>query len=425
MKVKHIVMVVTMGSSLLLSGCMPEQQAVSVTKNEKRNQVIDSVTEKYTSEDRLVHFAAESSSLMLQSEGNQLYGPVAPYLMLSLLGEGAAGATQKELFEALYQTPTSRKTLHQFNEALLGKYLGSGDIKMANALWLDEPVKLTTAFKQVAGEHYYGDIKKVPFSDNPEAATATINKWAKTNLGESVYDKSLIEPGFALVLLNASRLELEWLHSFDSKFTKEELFHSKGKDVKAAMMHQSYASYPYAVGTDYLATSLPLKNGNRLQLILPNEGVAARSLIDTKEKMLSLFWIVEDKEMKMAISVPKFDVMSELDLQPNLEKMGFQRAFSKEEAGFSRLTSNVSLYLGRALQKNQLSFEETQVDVAGYTQVMMPVTPEEPKTTPVPPVVVEEPAMEFKLDRPFIYLISDQDGIPLLQGIVDDPSVTK
>ncbi|WP_314064300.1 serpin family protein [uncultured Vagococcus sp.] len=422
MKLTYIGAIVTLGSCLLLSGCMPEQQAVNVTKNEKSNQLIDSGNEKYTSQDRLVQFAAESSSLMLQSKGNQVYSPVAPYLMLSLLAEGAVGATQTELFEGLYQTPTSRKTLHQFNEALLGKYLGSGDIKMANALWLDKPVKLTSPFKELAETYYYGDIKRVPFTDNPEKAAKTISNWAKANVGETTYDTSLIEPGFALVLLNSSHLELEWQHPFDEKLTKEEPFN--GNELKTAMMQQQFASFPYGIGDDYLATSLPLKNGNRLQLILPNEGVDVRSLIDTKEKMLSLFWIVEDKKSKMTLSIPKFNVVSNLDLQPNLDKMGFGRAFSKKEAGFSRLSSNVSLYLGRALQTNQLSFAENQVDGAGYTQVMMPIVPEEATIAPVPPVV-EEPVLEFKLNRPFIYLISDQDGVPILQGIVDNPTLTK
>ncbi|MBP1043244.1 hypothetical protein I6N95_19675 [Vagococcus sp. BWB3-3] len=420
MKLRYIGMIAVLGSSLLLSGCMSEQQAASAPKV-KKSQVVDSAIEKYSSEDRLLHFAAESSSLMLQSEGNQLYGPVAPYLMLSLLGEGAVGTTQKEVFEALYQTPTSRKTLHSFNEELLGKYLGSGDIKMANGLWLDEPVKLTTSFKNIAEEYYYGDINNVSFTEDPESAATVIAKWAAANSAEGIYDKSLIESGFAIVLLNSSSLTLDWLNPFDVKLTKEEMFYADGKELKTAMMHQSYASYPYAAGTDYVAISLPLKNGNRLQLILPNEGVDVRSLIDTKEKMLSLFWIVENKASKMTISIPKFRAQNSLDLQPSLEKMGFERAFSKDAADFSRLSSNVSLYLGRAMQNNRLSVEEDQVNGTAYTQVMMPVTPEEPK---VPPVVVpEEPMMEFKLDRSFVYLISDQDGVPLLQGIVDDPSI--
>ena len=93
--------------------------------------------------------------------------------------------------------------------------------------------------------------------------------------------------------------------------------------------------------------------------------------------------------------------------------MGMASAFTASEADFSGMSGKKNLYIGSAIHKTFLDVGEDGTEAAAATAVIMT------KTSMMPD---NEETIEFKADRPFIYLIRDnQTGVILFIGRYTKP----
>ena len=113
--------------------------------------------------------------------------------------------------------------------------------------------------------------------------------------------------------------------------------------------------------------------------------------------------------MMVNLSMPKFDVVSDLDLRDGLMELGIQDVFDKEIADFSPLTQAVEeIFLSQAKHAARVTVDEKGVEAAAYTVLMM-----EAGGSMMPE------AVDFVLDRPFLFVITSEDGLPLFAGVVN------
>jgi len=111
------------------------------------------------------------------------------------------------------------------------------------------------------------------------------------------------------------------------------------------------------------------------------------------------------------MSVPKFDVVSDLDLRDGLNALGITGVFDATVADFSPMTSKVAeIFLSKADHAARVAIDEEGVTAAAYTVMMM-------AGAAAPP----EEEMDFVLDRPFLFAITGADGLPLFVGVVNRP----
>lgn len=112
-----------------------------------------------------------------------------------------------------------------------------------------------------------------------------------------------------------------------------------------------------------------------------------------------------------ANTVPKFDVVSDLDLRDGLNALGITGVFDATVADFSPMTSKVAeIFLSKADHAARVAIDEEGVTAAAYTVMMM-------AGAAAPP----EEEMDFVLDRPFLFAITGADGLPLFVGVVNRP----
>lgn len=147
---------------------------------------------------------------------------------------------------------------------------------------------------------------------------------------------------------------------------------------------------------------------------LPDEGISPEELI-LDDEAISYMTSIEyenSKYVTVNLSVPKFDVSSSIDLKDGLQKLGITDMFDSSKSDFSPLSENAKgIMISKAEQDTRVIIDEegckaSSLTIMAYDGAGMP-----------------EDYIDFILDRPFIFEIISESGLPLFVGIVNNPAV--
>ncbi|PSN48958.1 hypothetical protein C0J52_11367 [Blattella germanica] len=132
-----------------------------------------------------------------QGNENVISSPVSLSTLLSILLQGAAGNTQKQLVDVLHLD--AEKARSGFSK-LIGNYKSLNDnttLEFANGLFLSDAVQLVENFKKVVQNDFRSQEYSVNFS-NKEKSAEIINKWASDNTHGLI--PTLFTPGRRILL---------------------------------------------------------------------------------------------------------------------------------------------------------------------------------------------------------------------------------
>jgi serpin B len=101
---------------------------------------------------------------------------------------------------------------------------------------------------------------------------------------------------------------------------------------------------------------------------------------------------------RVRLTIPKFKAEQSFELSKVLTDMGMGSAFNEGEADFSGINGKKNLYIGAVIHKTFLEVGEEGTEAAAATAVIMTKTSIAPE---------KDDLIEFKADRPFIYIIRD------------------
>jgi serpin B len=111
------------------------------------------------------------------------------------------------------------------------------------------------------------------------------------------------------------------------------------------------------------------------------------------------------------VSLPRFEVSSEIRLTPVLKALGMERAFDGTRADFTGFTDEDPLYVSEAITKTFVKVDEVGTEAAAATAIIMEAG-----------CACPSHVVELKLDRTFFFAIRDtKTGAVLFTGRVDDP----
>jgi serpin B len=114
------------------------------------------------------------------------------------------------------------------------------------------------------------------------------------------------------------------------------------------------------------------------------------------------------------VTLPRFETEFSLSLADILIKMGMPAAFDPNSADFSGMAdlTDERLFISDVLHKAFIKVDESGTEAAAATVVIM-----ETAMMPMP-----EEAIDFRVDRPFVYVIYDNlTGSILFMGRVLNP----
>ncbi len=120
---------------------------------------------------------------------------------------------------------------------------------------------------------------------------------------------------------------------------------------------------------------------------------------------------------EVIVSLPRFKITQEFELNSTLEGLGMKTAFDPNSADFSGMTGDKSLVISAAIHKAYIDVDENGTEAAAATAVMMEMATAMPSQDAPPPPIY------FTADHPFLFLIRDNSsGAILFMGRVIDPT---
>ncbi|KAL7976058.1 hypothetical protein Chor_009736 [Crotalus horridus] len=346
--------------------------------------------------------------------GNTIFSPLSIALSLSHLSLGAANETQKHLLEVLHMD--SVPCLHQALREVT-QHLHQTALSIAGRLFLKKGFPVKEKFLE-GSQRFYG-AKPVLLSGNSTADLNAINSWVKeaTN-GKIPIMLTELPPNVLMVLLNAVYFQGFWKTKFDPLLTERSLFHL---DKETAV---SVAKFPFKGNTSFVAIVPSLDQQN-----------FAKVLSEVLQHNLQMLF---PEERSTKVKMPKLHLEDHTDLNEVLTRLapcpeeGDELVASAGKAPFdgqgAAPTSAVSpLFppgLGELFSVPDLSrLAEGPLTVSSIKhRAALELSEEGVKAAAATSVLGVRSASVFSLDRPFIFMITeDVTSIPLFMGTIRNP----
>lgn len=364
---------------------------------------------------------------LASAPGNLFFSPYGIAAALSMVRAGAAGKTKDELDRALGATDygalgrelakRSQPTPVQLNHL---KYMEGATpdifgchLTVANALWRQKGYPVKPEFVEKLKSGMGAEVGEADFKGAPADAARAVNAWVSKATREKIREvlaERQIDPLTRVILANAISFKARWEDEFSEYGTEPKPFTLlTGKRVDVPTMH--------ALGRR--STS---RDGNLQALLLPYSGDALAMLVllpdagtlERAEKELDaarverLIGLMKSEMTEVAL--PKFKVESTFLLRTPLQALGLGSMFGSA-ADFSGVSSEPGFAVSEVLHKTFVDVNEKGTEAAAVTMPMMAGS--------APP----KKQVEFKADRPFLFLIRDlPTKTTLFLGRVVDPA---
>ena len=360
-------------------------------------------------------FLTSSTEEFLSGAGtdNLVYSPVNVYMALAMLAETTGGNSRQQILDLLGED--SIESLRSSAHALWGEcYRDDGAVKriLANSLWLNEDVEFVRSTMDTLAQNYYASSFQGKMGS--DELNKALQSWLNEQTGgllEEQASQMEMDPDTILALASTIYFQGKWNYEFLPSFTKEGVFHGASGDTTCDFMHENSMD-PYFWGDNFSAISRNFVWAGSMWFILPDEGVSIDELLhdgQTMEFLLDPWGWENQKYLIVNESIPKFDVSSQLDLRAGLRSLGVTDVFDVVASDFTPMTQDTDeIYLSQAEHAARVTIDERGCTAAAFT-VMMDAGGGAPADDEV----------DFVLDRPFLFVIMADNGLPLFVGVVN------
>lgn len=445
---KIISMGLILGMSFSLCSCTPNNSESTKTDGKSSSNISNKVTAKdkqaieklslnkvtYPQENEnceknddmfkesVNNFATKTASSIFNSESNKNkninYSPISVYLAMSLLTNGAEKQTYNQLSELLDVSNKDKQYISAQNKKLFENLYNDEENKkllIANSLWMNKNVNFSKEYLKNAQDNFYSELFNIDLSN--QESVNLIGKWVSKNTNNLLNPTFKANKDAMLYIINTIYYKSAWRNQFVKSLNKTEDFNiSKEEKVHCDYMTKNKKNYSYVKGNNYIGSQLYLNNG-KMYFILPDENTNVYDLISTGDKFKSLLDDYIDKSKKQRadinFTVPKFTIKSEIVLNDYFKELGCSNIFDSEKCDLtSIIKSDKNTFVSLVKQQNYIDVNEEGIEAAAYTQVECGVTS-------MPPQNLEK--IEFKLNRPFIYVLMSNDNTVLFVGICNNP----
>lgn len=369
-------------------------------------------------EEGLAPFLAASGQVFLGDAAgeNRVYSPLSLYMALAMLAETTGGETRSQVLTLLGHENVD--TLRSQAADLWNANYRSGATMtrtLATSLWLNEDIRYQQETVDALAKHYYAASYRGRMG-SPEY-DRQLHQWLNSNtlglLEEQIGQLHLPEDTAAAIASTVA-FRARWGGEFDRSETTQDTFHAADGDVTCDFMHASYRSTFYW-GERFQAIRLGFEQDGCMWIILPDEGVSPEALLSDTDclPVLTGTGTPESRSMIVHMSIPKFEVTSQMEMSAGLQRLGVTNAFSRDRADFAPLTgSELPVWLDRVQHDARVVIDEEGCEAAAYTLMLM-------AAGAAPPEQLDE--IDFVADRPFLFVITGANELPLFIGVVNHP----
>jgi serpin B len=360
--------------------------------------------------------------LAAETPGNLFLSPQSIAFALSMTYAGAASTTATA-FERTLHVGTPEPQYHRAMNDLERQLASRGEgakaaddqpfrLRLVNQLFAQEGFGLEPPFLDTLAEEYGADVRLLDFAGAPEPSRQAINGWVEQETEDRIrglLPEGTIRTDTLAVLVNAIYFNAAWAEPFDRALTRDREFTLlDGSRISVPTMTSGDLSVRAAQVGDVELVELPYAGGELSMLLLvPPAGELA-----TFEQQLTPARLLEHvaalRDEHLALTMPRFEVRTSLDLKPPLAALGLAIAFG-DDADFSRISSEVDLLVSNVVHQAFVNVNEAGTEAAAATAVIIG-----PTSAPTIRTVA--------IDRPFVFVIRDHaTGALVFMGRVSRP----
>ena len=338
-----------------------------------------------------------------QGDTSTVLSPISVTYVLGMLNAGAAGTTRDEITATL-GFGSDPKAVNEYCKKMIEGAPNvdpAATVRIANSINVNSAMGLSLLKQYVndMNNYYNAQIEALDFTKN--SSLEKINKWCSDNTDgmiPSILDE--LNPNAAMCLLNAIYFNADWTEKFDVNDTRNSSFTlPDGSIVNCELMHRM----AIAQGCESELCSMlriPFGSGGySMYVMLPAEGKTTGDLIRdmSQQELTDHLNAIDMTPQVVDILMPRFEIMSDIDLIKVLKPMGIKSAFTNS-ANFSNM-SNASLYVSMMKQKAKIEVNEDGAKAAAVTIADMVSSSPGPK---------HYEKAEFHANRPFLYFILEE-----------------
>ena len=341
-----------------------------------------------------------------QDEVSTVLSPISVTYLLGMLNAGAAGTTRDEI-TAVLGFGNNPEAVNEFCKKMIDEAPNvdpAATVKIANCIDVNSAIGLSL-LKQYVNDmknYYNAQIDALDFTKS--STLDKINNWCSKNTDgmiPSILDE--INPIAAMYLMNAIYFNADWAEKFDVNDTRNESFtKTDGSVVTLPLMHRKAVAL--CCESDLCSLlRIPFGSGAYdMYVMLPVEGKTVNDLIRemTQQTLTDHLNAGNMTAHEIDILMPKFEIVSDIDLCDILMSMGIRAAFSDCDADFSNM-SDADLYVSKIKQRAKIEVNEdgakaSAVTIAEMFYKSMGGGPQEYQKS------------EFHATRPFLYFILEE-----------------
>lgn len=364
--------------------------------------------------DSLTDYFRKSIAAFLSAEENGACSPVNVYMALAMLAECTGGESRQQILDLL--GADSIESLRAQAGFLWNAHYcadGTTTLTLGNSVWLDDGYAFKEALTALLADSYYasafhGDL-------GTDEMNRQLQTWLDSQTGGLLTEQANnveLSPDTVFSLASTVYFAAGWDEKFSENATSDAFFHCADKELTTPFMHNSFAG-TYYWGDNFGAVRLEMTGSNGMWLILPDEGVTVSEVLESGDYLeMTLNPGAWDRRQQCTInlSLPKFDVVSQRDLCDGLMEMGVTDVFDPTVSDFSPTTDREYLYVSQVNHAARVVIDEEGCVAAAFTVIMIEATG-----------MCPDRVIDFKLDRPFAFVVSSRDNLPLFAGTVVEP----
>ena len=366
----------------------------------------------------VAHWLQTGIPALMQDAGeeNRVCSPLNVYMALAMLAAVTDGESRGQILSALgadslEQLQPRAAQLWQENSWDDGMVTS----RLANSIWLRDGYEYNEETLKKLGEEFFASAFSGEMGS--DSYNRELQSWINRNTGGLLTEQASgvqLRSETVLALVSAIYYSAQWSDQFYEQNNTQDTFHAPSGDETATFMHRSSDGMVY-YGEGFTATGLSLQNSGYMWLLKPDAGVSAAELLQSGDAVDFLLangdW-AQSRWAEIDLSIPKFDVSSDLDLLDTLTQLGVTDVQTIGMADFTPLTTanEQPLFLAQAKHAARVTIDENGCEAAAYTIL------EADAAAALPP----DEVVEFTLDEPFVFAITGIDGLPLFVGVVNE-----
>lgn len=271
-----------------------------------------------------------------------------------------------------------------------------GESFFANAIFINQKLNINDQYVKLLKNNFYTTSYRVNFKDKEvkDNIINWINHYTKDELNLTS-DNYEIDDNLEVLLLNTIYFNNKWLFNYNTEQTVNRAFHKNNNEIENIDFMNHVIDTYYENTCDYILVEDYFENENTITYITPKYGLDSL-------KNYNIFDLGKSKEFKIInLSVPKFELNNSFNLNDTLRSLNVNKIFNDSNS-LKNIAEGLVVSTIRQDVAIKLSEEGAKASVAtsiGLNKMAAPIED-----------------INLILNRPFIYIIKDKEGIPLFIG---------